>query len=198
MECAEFVEPEELEELLGEEEAGDEEGLWGEEGEVLVVDLFHVGGAEYAVLLRGEVVDEGGWGEISSGAQAEAHGGWVDDDDGYGLVGCCCWCCYGWLVFRVSNMYGLLPLVRPSGRYLNDDSEMKLVMETRLFVIHRLTTRHSSDEVNPDKEKTPDDVLSWRNMEMSSSLPLHFPIEFTLTPSSSSACRPHSASPLYT
>lgn len=54
-------------------------------------------------------------------------------------------------------------------------------METRLFVIHRLTTRHSSDEVNPDKEKTPDDVLSWRNMEMSSSLPLHFPIEFTLT-----------------
>lgn len=95
-------------------------------------------------------------------------------------------------------MYGLLQLVRPPGRYLNDDSEMKLVMETRLFVIHRLTTRHSSDEVNPDKEKTPDDVLSWRNMEMSSSLPLHFPIEFTLTPSSSSACRPHSASPLYT
>lgn len=75
--------------------------------------------------------------------------------------------CYSWLV-------------RPPGRYLNDnDSKMKLVMETRLFVIHRLTTRHSSDEVNPDKEKTPDDVLSWRNMEMSSSLPLHFPIEFT-------------------
>lgn len=94
-------------------------------------------------------------------------------------------------------MYGLLQLVRPSGRYLNDDSEMKLVMETRLFVIHRLTTRHSSDEVNSDKEKTPDNVLSWRNMEMSSSLPLHFPIEFTLTPSSSSTCRPHSASPLY-
>lgn len=70
-------------------------------------------------------------------------------------------------------------------------------METSLFVIHRLTTRHSSDEVNPDKEKTPDDVLSWRNIKMSSSLPLHFPIEFTLTPSSSSACRPHSASPLY-
>lgn len=59
-------------------------------------------------------------------------------------------------------MYGLLLLVRPPGRYLNDDSEMKLVMETRLFVIHRLTTRHSSDEVNPDKEKTPDDVLSCR------------------------------------
>lgn len=32
-------------------------------------------------------------------------------------------------------------------------------METRLFVIHRLTTRHSSDKVNPDKEKTPDDVF---------------------------------------
>lgn len=107
MECAEFVEPEELEELLGEEEAGDEEGLRGEEGEVLVVDLFHVGGAEDAVLLRGEVVDEGGWGEISSGAEAEAHGGWVDDGDGYGLDGGC-WCCYGWLIFRVSNMYGLL------------------------------------------------------------------------------------------
>lgn len=112
MECAEFVEPEELEELLGEEEAGDEEGLRGEEGEVLVVDLFHVGGAEDAVLLRGEVVDEGGWGEISSGAEAEAHGGWVDDDDGYGLDGgCCCWCCYGWVIFRVSSMYGLLQLV---------------------------------------------------------------------------------------
>lgn len=34
----------------------------------------------------------------------------LDDDDGYGLDGGC-WCCYGWLIFRVSNMYGLLQLV---------------------------------------------------------------------------------------
>ena len=37
----EVVEPGELEELLGEEEGGDEVGLGAEEGEVRVVDFFH-------------------------------------------------------------------------------------------------------------------------------------------------------------
>lgn len=54
--------------------------------------------------------------------------------------------CYSWLV-------------RPPGRYLNDDSEMKLVMETRLFVIHRLTTRHSSDKVRCVVVKEHEDVI---------------------------------------
>ncbi len=41
VEFPEAVEPGELEELLGEEEAGDEVGLGAEEGEVAVVDVFH-------------------------------------------------------------------------------------------------------------------------------------------------------------
>ena len=60
VEFPEVVEPGELEELLGGEEAGDEEWLRGPEGDVAVVDVFHVWGREHAVLLGGEVVEEGG------------------------------------------------------------------------------------------------------------------------------------------
>ena len=59
VEFPEEVQPRELEELLGREEAGDEEGLRRPEGDVAVVDVFHVGGGEHAVLLGGEVVEEG-------------------------------------------------------------------------------------------------------------------------------------------
>jgi len=47
---------------LGEEEAADEVGLRGPEGDVAVVDFFHVGGGEHAILLECEVEDEGCWG----------------------------------------------------------------------------------------------------------------------------------------
>jgi len=52
------VQPDELEDLLGEEEGAYEDGLWGEEGEVGVVDVFHVWGGEEAVDLGREVDDE--------------------------------------------------------------------------------------------------------------------------------------------
>ena len=70
-----FVEPGELEELLGEEEGADEVGLGAEEGEVGVVDFFHCWAGEDAVLLRGEVVDEGGRGYVAGGREGNAHGG---------------------------------------------------------------------------------------------------------------------------
>ena len=62
VEFPEVVEPGKLEELLGGEEAGDEERLRGPEGDIAVVDVFHVRGREHAVLLSGEVVEEGGGG----------------------------------------------------------------------------------------------------------------------------------------
>lgn len=46
---------------MGEEEAADEVGLRGPEGDVAVVDIFHVGGGEHAILLECEVEDEGCW-----------------------------------------------------------------------------------------------------------------------------------------
>lgn len=49
-ELPQAVEPGELEELLGEEEAGDEEGLGREEGHVAVVDILHVGARHHAIV----------------------------------------------------------------------------------------------------------------------------------------------------
>lgn len=54
------VQPCQLEQLLREEEAGDEEWLGTEEGQILVVDVFHVRFRQHAVLLRCEVDEEGG------------------------------------------------------------------------------------------------------------------------------------------
>ena len=65
-----------MEELLREEEAGDEEGLRAEEGEVRVVDLFHRGCAPDAVLLGGEIIEEACWGQPAGGGEGDAH---VDD-----------------------------------------------------------------------------------------------------------------------
>ena len=76
-----------MEELLREEEAGYEERLWGPEGEVGIVDVFHVGSGEHAVLLGGEVEDEGGGGEpfccgvgdahdVGDGILCVSYGGW--------------------------------------------------------------------------------------------------------------------------
>jgi hypothetical protein len=47
-----------LEELLREEEASDEEGLWREEGQILVVNVFHVRCGQHAILLCCEVDEE--------------------------------------------------------------------------------------------------------------------------------------------
>ena len=48
-----------MKELLREEETGDAVGVGRPEGEVLVVDVEHVGGGEHAVLLGCEVEDKG-------------------------------------------------------------------------------------------------------------------------------------------
>lgn len=92
VELPELVEPGELEELLGEEEGADEEGLRGPEGEVGVVDVLpggrgsvlgllqserrclHVRAAPEAILLEGKVVCEGSRGEVSRGTERDAHG----------------------------------------------------------------------------------------------------------------------------
>lgn len=74
---AQLPEPGELEELLGEEESGDEEGLGRPEGEVGVVDVLHVGGGQHAVVLGGKVDGEGGRGEPPGCAEGDAHDEWV-------------------------------------------------------------------------------------------------------------------------
>ena len=97
VQAPEAVQPGELEELLGCEEAGDEPGLRGEVGEVGVVDGFHVWGGEhlqwvsrdsggridgaYAILLGGEVVKVGDGSEVFAGAIGDPH----DDSDGGGV-----------------------------------------------------------------------------------------------------------------
>ena len=58
-ELVETVEPGELEDLLHGEECADEVGVRGPEGDVAVVDVFHAGGGEDAVLLGGEVEGPG-------------------------------------------------------------------------------------------------------------------------------------------
>ena len=73
----EAVEPGYLDELLGEEEGADEVGLWGPETEVRVVDVQHVRGGEYAVLLGGEVEDKGCGREPFRCAVGDAHRGLV-------------------------------------------------------------------------------------------------------------------------
>lgn len=75
VEAPETVKPGELEELLGEEEGGDEVGLRAEEGEVSIVDVHHGGGREDAILLGGEVVDEGCWGQVAGGGERDTHRG---------------------------------------------------------------------------------------------------------------------------
>ena len=74
--------------LLGEEEGANEVRLRGEEGEVLVVDVHHVGGGPEAVLLRREVwggewvsfagcsqMGEGWSGTIEEGCWRQVAGG---------------------------------------------------------------------------------------------------------------------------
>lgn len=61
------VQPCQLEQLLREEEAGDEVGLRRPEGEVGIMHVLHVGRAEHAVLLRGKVDEEGGRGHPAGG-----------------------------------------------------------------------------------------------------------------------------------
>lgn len=65
--------PNELEDLLREEEAGDEIGLRGEEGDVRVVYLLHVGVAEHAVILGGKVDGEGERREPLGRGEGDAH-----------------------------------------------------------------------------------------------------------------------------
>ena len=60
--------PGQLEQLLREEEGSDAVRIGAEEGDVLVVHVQHVGRAEHAILLRGEVDDKGGWREPFCGA----------------------------------------------------------------------------------------------------------------------------------
>lgn len=87
----ELVEPGELEELLGEKKATYEVGLRGPEGEVAVVDCLHVRGRIEAVLLRGEVVNEGGRGQIAGGGEGDAHGCGVVKGVGCELGGVFAW-----------------------------------------------------------------------------------------------------------
>lgn len=74
----ELPQPHELEELLGEEERADEVWLGRECCEVTVVYVHHVWAAEYAVLLRGEVEEEGCGREVVHGGGLIAHDERVD------------------------------------------------------------------------------------------------------------------------
>jgi hypothetical protein len=55
IQLVEPVQPGQLEELLREEESGDEGWLRAEERQVLIMNIFHIGSREHAIVLAGEV-----------------------------------------------------------------------------------------------------------------------------------------------
>jgi hypothetical protein len=65
--------PAHLRDLLRKEECRDEIRLRTPEGQIGVVDVFHVGGREHAVVLGGEVDEEAGGGEVAGGAVGDSH-----------------------------------------------------------------------------------------------------------------------------
>lgn len=81
--------PEELQDLLGREEAGDEVGLWGEKGEVCVVNVFHVGAGEHPILLHAKIDGKGKGREPPGGGEVDTHfdvfreGFWTEFDTEY-------------------------------------------------------------------------------------------------------------------
>lgn len=62
-----------MEDLLREEEDRNKEGLRAEKGQIPVMDVFHVGSGEHAVLLGGEVDDEAEGGYPLCRAVGDAH-----------------------------------------------------------------------------------------------------------------------------
>ena len=60
VELVQAIQPRKLKELLREEETANELRLGTDRGQVAIMDSFHIGTREQAILLGREVVDEGG------------------------------------------------------------------------------------------------------------------------------------------
>jgi len=75
--------PDQLEDLLWEEECADEVWVWAESGKIAVVDIHHVGRRKDAILLQSKVVDEGCRRKVAHRRLCVAHTGGCD-----GIRGC--------------------------------------------------------------------------------------------------------------
>jgi hypothetical protein len=70
--------PDQLEDLLWEEECADEVRVWTEGGKVPVMDVHHIGRRKYAILLQCKIIDERSRRKIPHCGLCIAHAGGCD------------------------------------------------------------------------------------------------------------------------
>lgn len=80
--------PDQLEDLLWEEECANEVWVWAEGGKIPVVDIHHVGRREDAILLQSKVIDEGCRRKVAHRRLCVAHADGCDGVQGRGSGGC--------------------------------------------------------------------------------------------------------------
>jgi hypothetical protein len=75
----ELPQPDQLEDLLWEEEGADEVWVWAKCCKIPVVDIHHIGRREDAILLQSKVVDERCWRKVAHSGLCVTH---ADSCDG--------------------------------------------------------------------------------------------------------------------